>query len=44
MNIGLSNEEREAVGMDLGIDNVIFGGTRRAKRAKNAEIWGLSAQ
>ena len=41
MNIGLSNEERKAVGMDLGDRRRIFWGDERAKRAKRRNL-GLS--
>ena len=40
MNIGLSNEEREAVGMDFGDRRRNFWGTRGQKRRN----LGLSAQ
>jgi|GEM_PF-925993 len=41
MNIGLSNEERKAVGMDLGDRRRIFWGGREGKEGKNTEIWAL---
>lgn len=43
MNIGLSNEEREAVGMDFGDRRRNFWGTRgqRAQKRRNLD---LSAQ
>jgi len=41
MNIGLSNEERKAVGMHLENRRRIFWGDERAKRAKRRN-WSLS--
>ena len=38
MNIGLSNEERKAVGMHLGDRRRIFLGDERAKRAKTQKF------
>jgi len=43
MNIGLSNEERKAVGMDLGDRRRIFWGDERAKRAERRNL-SLSTQ
>lgn len=38
MNIGLSNEERKAVGMDFGDQRRNFWGDERAKSAKTQKF------